>query len=314
MDSQYNIQTKLEQIIYLLIKLYQNQSRIDTAMNLSAKILINQIKQHGIYDNIHDAEFKVYSQFGDDGIIQYLINNIEIPEKLHTFVEFGVENYLESNTRFLLYNNNWTGLVMDSSKENIDFILKDMICWRNELNAVCAFITRDNINDLLLQNNFSGEIGILSIDIDGNDYWVWEKINVINPIITIVEYNSNFGCKKAVTIPYDPDFSRYKAHYSGIYFGCSLKALCMLADKKGYYFVGSNSQGNNAYFVRKDKIGKIKILSPEEGYVKAKFRESVDEKGNLTFLSFDERLKLIKDLQLIDLTNQKTITVKETVE
>jgi hypothetical protein len=309
--SEATLENRLDQITYLLVRLHQSQNRVDAALHLSAKVLINQIKQHGVYENIHDSEFKVYSQFGDDGIIQYLVNAIAIPEKCRTFVEFGVENYCESNTRFLLFNDNWSGLVMDGSRDHVQFITQDVIRWRNELNAVCAFIDRDNINRLISENGYSGEIGILSVDVDGNDYWIWDAINVVDPIIVIAEYNSTLGWKKPITIPYDPLFVRYKAHYSGLYFGCSITAFCALAEKKGYAFVGSNSQGNNAYFVRKDKVGEIPVLSPEKGYVRAKFRESVDVQGRLTYLSFPEKIKAIGEMPVIDLTRGVTITVRE---
>jgi hypothetical protein len=137
---------------------------------LLGKNLVHQVKTHGIYENIHDAEFKVFSQFGDDGIIQYLVNIADIPNK--TFIEFGVGNYTESNTRFLLANDNWTGLVMDSSEKNIRYIQRDAIYWRHDLTAVSAFVDRENINQLFTDNGFVGEIGLLSIDIDGNDYWI----------------------------------------------------------------------------------------------------------------------------------------------
>src|SRR5690606_10773581 len=155
-------------------------------------------------------EFQVYSQWGEDGLIQFLVNNIELPRKV--FVEFGVENYTESNTRFLLINNGWSGLVIDGSRENIEFLKNDDIYWRYNIKAECAFITKDNINQILENNGIQGEIGILSVDIDGNDYWVWDAIDSIDPAIVIVEYNARFGTGLAVTVPYDPDFIRAKAH------------------------------------------------------------------------------------------------------
>src|SRR5437868_3239257 len=199
----------------------------------------------GPLPRLADGEFRVFSQWGEDGIIQYLISRIKITNE--TFVEFGVENYRESNTRFLLLNNNWRGLVLDGSQHCIDHIQADEICWRHTLTARCAWITRDNINDLLKEAGFAGEVGLLSIDIDGNDYWVWEKLTVIDPVIAITEYNSIFGPELAVTIPYDPKFARHRAHYSGQFWGASLPALTQLADRKGYSLVGCNSAGNNAY-------------------------------------------------------------------
>lgn len=245
-------------------------------------------------------EFRTFSQWGEDGIIQFLIRNIPIDEKI--FVEFGVQNYTESNTRFLLINNNWSGLVIDGSEDYINYIKNDQIYWQYNLKAVHAFITKDNINELLINNGIKGKIGILSVDIDGNDYWVWEAINVVNPAIVITEYNYRFGKDKAVTIPYQEEFVRSQAHYSMIYYGTSLKALCLLANQKNYAFVGCNSAGNNAFFVRRDlKPDFLKELTPEEGYVEGKFRESRDENGKLAFLSAEAEQKILAQLPLIEI-------------
>src|SRR5687767_11515119 len=154
--------------------------------------------QRGSIRSLHEVEFQVFSQWGDDGIIQYLISKIDIPNK--TFIEFGVENYKESNTRFLLINNNWSGLVIDGSKNNIDFIKQDIISWGFDIHAKHAFITKENINELLsefINKGYDSEIGLLSIDIDGNDYWIWNEIKVVNPIIVVVEYNAVFGAENA---------------------------------------------------------------------------------------------------------------------
>ena len=135
---------------------------------LLAKILIGSIKNKGIVNNLIEVEFKVFSQFGEDGIIQYLINSIPIENKI--FIEFGVENYKESNTRFLLINNNWKGLLIDSDEKSINSIKNDDIYWKHDIKAVCEFITKENINSIFSSNGFEGDIGLLSIDIDGNDY------------------------------------------------------------------------------------------------------------------------------------------------
>ncbi len=237
----------------------------------------------------------MFSQWGDDGIIQYLIEKISIPNK--TFIEFGVENYTESNTRFLLVNNNWTGFVLDGSKENINYIKNEIISWSNELYAEAAFITAENINELLNIPPFDPEIGILSIDVDGNDYWIWKAIDCIKPVIVIVEYNSLFGKNTTWTIPYDPKFVREEKYSSILYFGASLKSLAILAEQKGYAFIGSNSSGNNAYFIRKDKIGNFKVKTVNEGYVLSKFRETLI---NGERISGKNRIKLIEGLDVID--------------
>lgn len=278
------------------------------------RFLLGQISTQQLKDktfpSIKEAEFQVFSQFGDDGIIQYIIQQIAVEYQI--FIEFGVEKYTESNTRFLLMNNNWHGLVIDGSEENIDYIKADSIYWRNDLTAVCSFITAENINDLFVENGFSGEIALLSIDIDGNDYWVWKKIEAVNPQIVIAEYNSVFGLLP-VTIPYQANFVRTKSHFSNLYWGTSLGALCHLAEEKGYYFIGTNSAGNNAYFVRKDKIGYLSPLSLEAGFTDSRFRESRNEQGELNFLRGQERLKAIENCEVYHVLEQKTFKIKELV-
>jgi hypothetical protein len=251
--------------------------------------------------NLHDHEYKVYSQWGEDGIIDYLTSNIKIDNNV--FVEFGVGNYLESNTRYLLVNKNWSGLVIDGNYANVISIKSDPIYWRYDLKAECNFITKDNINDILGKNDIKGDIGLLSIDIDGNDYWVWKDIEVIAPTIVVIEYNYRFGASKALTIPYDENFVRQTAHYSMIYFGASLKALVNLGKKKGYAFIGCNSNGLNAFFVRNDKLGDLTVLTAEEGYIAGKFREARNEDGHLSFLNHTEEKSILMNLPLIEVSD-----------
>jgi hypothetical protein len=247
--------------------------------------------------NIQNIEFKVFSQFGDDGIIQYLIKKIaDIPTN---FIEFGVENYEESNTRFLLENNNWSGLVIDGDETNIKFIRNKANFWRYDLTAITSFVTSENINQLINTHFNTKDIGLLHIDIDGMDYWIWESIQ-FNPVIVIIEYNSVFGAERAITVPYQADFIRKNAHYSNLYAGASLAALYFLAQKKGYEFIGCNNAGNNAYFVRKDFTENLTIKNLAEGFVCSKFRESRSETGELTYLQGDERLKIIKKLPIFN--------------
>ncbi|MDI6740915.1 MAG: hypothetical protein QME74_11210, partial [Candidatus Edwardsbacteria bacterium] len=208
---------------------------------------------------------------------------------------------------------NWRGLLMDCDRAYIERIKNDEIYWKHELTAVECFVTKDNINQVITENGFKGEIGLLHIDIDGNDYWIWESISQVSPVIVIVEYNSVFGPGRAVTIPYDPHFTRTKAHFSNLYWGCSLKALCLLAEKKDYSFIGSNSNGNNAYFVRRGNLGKIPALSCAQGYVESKFRESRDALGNLTYLTGRKRLEEIKAMEVFDTENQTLVKLSELI-
>ena len=233
---------------------------------------LNESRVELILSDIQKAEFKVFSQFGDDGIIQFLINYLEIEEK--SFIEFGVENYSESNTRFLLMNNNWRGLIMDASTSNVQYITNTGYYWQHELTAKPLFVTKENINAFISDNGYNGAVGLLSIDIDGNDYWIFKEIDVIKPIIVIVEYNAVFGSDKAWTIPYDEKFTRTEKHFSNLYWGSSILSLCDVAAEKGYIFIGTNSAGNNAYFVRKDKSKGLIPLAAREGYSVSRYRKA----------------------------------------
>lgn len=274
----------------------------------NAKVLQRLQNYDKEYKCISEFEFRVFSQKGEDGIIQFLINSVEIPKESEKFIEFGVETYIESNTRYLIVNNNWAGLVIDGSKQNIDFIKKDTISINYDLKAVHSFITKENVNDLFTNNNFTGEIGLLSIDIDGNDYWVWEAIFTVNPIIVVIEYNSLFGKDKVISTPYVEDFVRGSYHYSHLVFGASLKALVQLSEKKGYVFVGSNSNGTNAFFVRADKATRINKIEYPNGYVKSKFCEARKIDGKLHGnLDWNEREKLIKGVEVFDIQMSRYI-------
>lgn len=253
--------------------------------------------------SLKDAEFRVFSQFGDDGIIQYLINKLGIHDS--AFIEFGVENYNEANTRFLLENNNWRGLVIDADPTNIEYIKGTQNYWRHDFTARCSFVTAENINSIISDAGFIGNIGLLHIDIDGNDYWIWRAITVVRPTIVIVEYNSLFGVERSITIPYDPEFARHAKHHSNLYAGASLKALCQLAIEKGYRFIGSNSAGNNAYFVVEEQADIFTTLTCEDGYVLAKFREHRDEQGQLTFTSGIEAIESIRGMPVFNTLTQQ---------
>jgi hypothetical protein len=259
---------------------------------------------------LRDAEFRVFSQFGEDGIIQYLIQRVEIENEV--FVEFGVEDYSEANTRFLLVHDNWRGLVMDGGGAHEAFLKRTGLDWRHDIEGKTAFVDRDNINGLISSAGIEGDIGLLSVDIDGNDLWVLEAIDVVSPRILVVEYNSNFGPEAAVTVPYDLRFERGRAHWSHLYWGASLAGLNRLARRKGYILVGGNSAGNNAFWVREDVAGALEPVAVDAAYALSRFRESRDDSGELTYVGPREaRLRLIRDQVLWDLEAERTVTVAE---
>lgn len=254
----------------------------------------------------NDYEFKIFSEWGDDGLIQYLIKNVPVANK--TFIEFGVENYLESNTRFLMMNNNWSGYVMDGSAENMRSLRNRSWFFKYDLRCKAAWIDRENINELTSESSFTN-LGLLHIDLDGIDYFVLEAMDftALNPSILILEYNFLFGIDRPISVPYDKGFERRKSHYSNLFFGASLPALTYLAEKKGYALVGCNSAGNNAYFVRRDLLND-RVRKQEIGmaFRAGRFRQGRTPKGRLSFLPREKELELIKGLQVINVITGST--------
>lgn len=272
--------------------------RIESRLNLSIKNA-----------DPREYEFKVYSQWGEDGIIDYLCQAISFAEK--SFVEFGVENYTEANTLFLLKHRYWRGLVIDGSANNIESIRRGAVFWRYDLQACEAFITRDNINDILEKNGFIGELGLLSVDIDGNDYWVWEAISCVNPAIVVCEYNSLFGPTAKISTPYKDDFYRTAAHATNMYYGASIAALNYLAESRGYRLVAGNSAGNNVFFVREDLLNQLSIQTPYQAYVRSGFREARSPEGQVELLDFESRQRAIWHLPVVDVETGMQMLLKD---
>jgi hypothetical protein len=281
------------------------QAQLDRLQVAVGQLALTARMNTGGEFNAH--ELRVFSQWGEDGLIAYLISRVHIERPW--FVEFGVEDYREANTRFLLVTRNWRGLVLDGSAAHVSSIESDDIAWRHDLTARQAFVTRDNINELLEQAGFTGDIGLLSIDIDGNDYWVWEAIDVISPRIVVAEYNSLWGAERAVTVPYDPSFVRSEKHFSNLYYGASITALARLGRAKGYSLVGGNQAGNNAFFVRDDVLGALPVIEPIAAYRRAAFREARSESGVLTFADFSERRRVVGHLPVVDVDRGYEVSI-----
>lgn len=285
----------------------QQQSLFDRQIILQAQVL-SRLNSEDPKD-LRDIEFSAFSQWGEDGILNWIVS--KIPEIPRFFVEFGVEDYREANTRLLLIQQNWSGLVMDGSQAHINEIRSQEIYWRHQLTAEQCFIDCNNINEILKAHLQDDQVGVLSVDIDGNDYWVWKEINCINPAVVVCEYNAVFGDLLEVTVPYRDDFVRGNAHHSNLYFGCSLPALVRLGQEKGYVFIGTNSNGCNAFFVRKD-LSEIFLTALNGIYAyPSLFREARAADGTLKFISGPSRVKEINELEVIDLKKQRIARIQE---
>ena len=277
----------------------------DRALQLQGQMAARAQPKSERIEDLSKVEFRVYSQWGEDGIIEWLVNHV--PCASTRFVEFGVATFREANCRFILQNRNWTGLVLDGSEANMTALQGNADFWMHDLTAKAAFVTADNINALLHDSGFAGELGILSIDIDGNDYWVWKAIVAVNPAIVICEVNSVFGDTVPVTVPYKADFNRFDAHYSGLCFGASIAALRSLGEQKGYCFVGTSSSGVNAFFVRRDLAAPVLELVGSARAYCSKHRDSRDRDGSLSFVGGVARAALIADCPVVDLRSGELI-------
>jgi hypothetical protein len=289
---------------------YVNMSDfVERSLLLQGRLAAHTIAKMRPLHTLADAEFRVFSQWGEDGIIEWLASQVAVPN--HRFVEFGVENFTEANCRFLMQNRNWKGLIFDSNEDYMAGLRNDRIFWMYDLTAKPAFITAENINDLISEAGFGGPLGILSIDIDGNDYWVWKAINVVDPAIVICEFNAVLGDQRAAAVPYDPQFHRFKGHHSGLYFGASIAALRHLGDQKGYTFVGTNSNGINAFFVRQDLAGPALAQLQEVRAFCSRHRDSRNENGVLSFAGGLARFNLIRNCPVIDVKTGVTCSLAE---
>lgn len=202
----------------------------------------------------NDAGFKVYSQHEEDGLLAYIFANIGTTNKF--CVEMCAGNGVESNTANLLINYRWSGLLFDGNANNVAFANHFFKSHPNTTiwppKVVQAWITRSNVNSLISENGVSGEIDLFSLDIDGNDYWLLEALDIVNPRVFVVEINHLWGNRKAVTTPYADDFVAEFTEYGSDYAGASLPAFIKIFNKKGYRLVGTNAFATNAFFVRND--------------------------------------------------------------
>lgn len=196
---------------------------------------------------------KICSQSDEDGIIEEIFRRIGITSRTGKFIEFGAANGVDSsNTLYLLYRG-FSGLWIECSESHVQFIKEQFraVLEAGQLNVVQSFITAENINELLLQAIGDSDVALLSIDVDGNDFWIWKSIERIAPPVVVIEYNAKFPPPVALVQEYRPDYV-----WTGTdYFGASLEALARLGRQKGYQLVGCNITGVNAFFVRNDLIG-----------------------------------------------------------
>lgn len=224
--------------------------------------------------NINFFERRFFSQYGEDGIIDFIFSIIGTTNKF--FVEFGVGDGTECNTRYLLEKKGWTGLMMDGGDDLKPHIKKEMI-------------TAENINDLFKKYNVPKHFDLLSIDIDLNTYWVWKAIEDYFPKVVVIEYNSSIPPTESRATKYDP-----LGMWDGTnYFGASLLALVKLGELKGYTLVGCESHGVNAFFINDDLLdNKTKNKKIQGLYRPPKYGEMI----NGTYIGHPKSERIMREI------------------
>jgi hypothetical protein len=195
-------------------------------------------------------ERQVFSQNGEDGIIQEIFNRIGAESK--SFLEIGIEDGRETNTTWLLQKG-WRGVWIDGNQNATKRAAREFArpIGEGRLMVETASVTAENIGGLLKKIHFAGEFDLLSLDIDRNTFFVWQALRLLRPRVVVIEYNA--------IIPPEQDWRvEYVAErgWNGTsYFGASLKAYETLGRELGYCLVGCETLGVNAFFVRQDLVG-----------------------------------------------------------
>ena len=272
--------------------------------------LIAQRSARTCVKDLWDAEISVYSQWGEDGILDFLceITGLSHPRA----IEFGAGDFSECNTRGLATYRQASVMAVDAREDLLTSIMSSDIRWRTTVIPRVEWITPDSA-PLALESarKMFGGVEIVSLDIDGNDYWVAEGLDLQGVQIVVVEYNPAFGGDWAVSVPRDDHFDRTSAHVSWVYYGASLRGYIQLMQSKGFSFVGTNRAMNNAFFLQSDEIPDSLPMPDSDlsKYVDVRFREARALDGSLTLTHPAHALQASPELPLIDLATGETVKV-----
>jgi hypothetical protein len=238
-------------------------ARVEKQQQMILRLLLRK-EFAGLINPVFDATgIAAHSMQGEDGHILHILR--EIGATNQHFVEIGIQNGLECNTANLTFNFGWSGVLIEGNPSDAAVAQRNYACFPR-VTVRQSFVTRENVVELLKSAGAKNDADLFSLDIDGNDYWVWEALTDFKPRVAVVEYNAAYGPTRSVTIPYSPTFC-VSSDPSRLYCGASLAALTKLANKKGYALVGTADNGPNAFYVRRDCLkGALSETTPEQSY------------------------------------------------
>lgn len=221
---------------------------------------------------VTETGFRVFSQFDEDGILLFLL--AVAGSGTRRFVDIGAgDGYTGSNCANLALNLGYHGLLIDGNPVLADRARRFYAAHPDSRHfppvVVCAKVTRGNVNSVIEDAGFEGDIDVLTIDIDGNDYWIWEAIDCIRPRIVLVEAHVEFGME-SIVVPYDEDFT-WRPGMHPHYLGASPVALTKLGSSRGYTLVAANRLGFNLFYLRNDIAGDVVPRMPVEEIFRHEF-------------------------------------------
>jgi hypothetical protein len=198
-----------------------------------------------------DAEFRCNSQNGEDGILHLIFSLIGTTNR--RAVEICAGDGFECNAANLIINHGWNGLLIDGDADQVTrgnaFYSTCRTTWVAPPRFINAWITAENVEPIVESQGIVGPIDLLSLDLDGNDFWVWRALDCVTPRVVVLEFNAACGPERSLSISYDPDF-RLDFSVQPYRCGASLPAFVKLGRQKGYRLVGVESRGINAFFIR----------------------------------------------------------------
>jgi hypothetical protein len=201
---------------------------------------------------IESYEHRVYSQHGEDGILAELFSRLGITNG--TFIEMSVNDGTECNTALLARNYGWSGLMVEGS--DLALAARAAFAPFSSVRVVQSFITAENVVDLFVETKIPTEFDLLSIDLDGNDYWIWKTLAAYRPKVVIIEYNASHAPPLHWVMPYNASHTWPGESWN---FGASLVAYETLGKELGYALLGTESSGANAFFIREDLLPSIRF-------------------------------------------------------